>query len=399
MVSTYKKLRKLGSGGFGEVWMAERNHDKRKFALKYLLATDSDSIAPFQREVRCLSRLDHPNIVRITSTSLTSAPFWYAMPPYDHCLYDELASIAGAHERIYAVFRSILDSIRYAYGQGIIHRDLKPENVLMNSDDDLVVSDFGLGRVLDSKTTRKTATGTRLGTFLYCSPEQMMDFKRADHRSDIFSLGRMLYELYTGELTSAIQDLSSVPALIAPIVERATATNPDNRYPTVDKMLGEFDGAMEVMLGVVESGSLSDLVEKLRAAPSWSDEEITRLIKALEDAQTEDDVIHEGLMKIPPALFARVAARSRSLARGLILKDAEMRADLLTAAIVVGYTHSRYYVMGVAAKLVEAAKGANELAAFAKVLKEHSDEISFIGDYVDRSELHPSLRHFFPKPK
>lgn len=72
-----------------------------------------------------------------------------------------------------------------------------------------------------------------------------------------------------------------------------------------------------------------------------------------------------------------------------------MRADLLTAAIVVGYTHSRYYVMGVAAKLVEAAKGANELAAFAKVLKEHSDEISFIGDYVDRSELHPSLRHFF----
>ena len=146
----------------------------------------------------------------------------------------------------------------------------------MNSDDDLVVSDFGLGRVLDSKTTRKTATGTRLGTFLYCSPEQMMDFKRADHRSDIFSLGRMLYELYTGELTSAIQDLSSVPALIAPIVERATATNPDNRYPTVDKMLGEFDGAMEVMLGVVESGSLSDLVEKLRAAPSWSDEEITR---------------------------------------------------------------------------------------------------------------------------
>lgn len=79
MVSTYKKLRKLGSGGFGEVWMAERNHDKRKFALKYLLATDSDSIAPFQREVRCLSRLDHPNIVRITSTSLTSAPFWYAM--------------------------------------------------------------------------------------------------------------------------------------------------------------------------------------------------------------------------------------------------------------------------------------------------------------------------------
>jgi eukaryotic-like serine/threonine-protein kinase len=117
---------------------------------------------------------------------------------------------------------------------------------------------------------------------MYCSPEQMQDSKRADERADVFSLGRMLYELYTGELTSAIQDLSLVPALIAPIVDRATATDPDRRYPSVEKMLEEFDGVMEVLLGVAESGSLGELIEGLRAAAGWSDAGITRLVNGLD---------------------------------------------------------------------------------------------------------------------
>jgi serine/threonine protein kinase len=102
--SLFKKLRKLGSGGFGEVWMAERNHDKRQFAIKFLLVTDPESVARFQREVRCLSQLDHPNIVRVTSKSLAAAPYWYAMPPYDHSLYDELSSIVANHERVHGEF-------------------------------------------------------------------------------------------------------------------------------------------------------------------------------------------------------------------------------------------------------------------------------------------------------
>ena len=167
MTSTYRKLKKLGSGGFGEVWMTERTHDKRNFAVKYLLDDDPDSIERFRREVRCLSQLDHPNIVRIVGKRLLTEPYFYAMQPYKCSLFDELNGIAGEHDRIYQVFRSILDAVRYAHSEGIIHRDLKPENVLMNSDSDLVVSDFGLGRILDSKSTRKTATGTRLGTFMY----------------------------------------------------------------------------------------------------------------------------------------------------------------------------------------------------------------------------------------
>jgi hypothetical protein len=409
--------------------MAERVSDGRSFAIKYLLDDDPDNVERFRREVRCLSQLDHPNIVRIASKRLLTPPYWYAMQSYKGSLFDEFPGIVSDHERIYSVFRSILDAVRYAHSEGIIHRDLKPENVLLNSDSDLVVSDFGLGRILDSKSTRKTATGIRLGTFMYCAPEQMRDFKSADPRSDVFSLGRMLYELYAGELTSAVQDLSAVPALIAPIIERATMNSPDARYQSVEKMLEDFDSAMSVILGIVEADSLDDLLEKLRAASSWTDEDLTKLISALEEIRGEDELVHTALMKVPTDLFIKLAERSRALARTLVrgfrrhaesqgwpfsytdsiadvarrlfdeLRDSEMRADLFQAVLLVGAGHNRWHVMEVAASMVQAASDANDVAGFTRVLKEHPSEAGYIQGYITRAKLHPSLRQFFPKPE
>ena len=427
MNSSYKKLRKLGSGGFGEVWLAERTSDRRPFAIKYLLDNDEDSIERFKREVRCLSQLDHPNIVRIVSKGLLTPPYWYAMESYKRSLFEELPGIVGDHDRIFKVFRPILDAIRYAHSEGIIHRDLKPENVLLNSDSDIVVSDFGLGRVLDSKSTRKTATGIRLGTFMYCAPEQMRDFKSADKRSDVFSLGRMLYELYAGELTSAVQDLAVVPALMAPIIERATKSTPDSRYQSVEEMLDDFDSAMSVILGVVEADSLDDQIEKLRSANSWTEEDLTRLTAALEEIRGDNELVHAALMEVPPELFAKLAERSRALARTLIrgfglhaesqgwpfsytdsianaarrlfdeLRDPEMRADLFQAVLLVGAGHNRWHVMEVAATMVGDAHDANDVAGFTRVLKENPAQVAYIQGYVDRAKLHPSLRQFFPK--
>ena len=409
--------------------MAERVSDGRSFAIKYLLDDDPDNVERFRREVRCLSQLDHPNIVRIANKRLLTPPYWYAMQSYKGSLFEEFPGIVGDHDRIYSVFRLILDAVRYAHSEGIIHRDLKPENVLLNSDSDLVVSDFGLGRILDSKSTRKTVTGVRLGTFMYCAPEQMRDFKSADPRSDIFSLGRMLYELYAGELTSAVQDLASVPASIAPIIERATLNNPDNRYQSVEKMLEDFDGAMSVILGIVEADSLDDLLEKLRSAHSWTDEDVTRLTVALEEIRGEDELVHGALMKVPTELFVKLAERSRALARTLIkgfarhaesqgwpfsytdsiadvakkifdeIRDPEVRADLFQAVLLLGAGHNRYYVMEVAASMVQAAQDTNDVAGFTRVLKDHPHERAYIQGYVARAKLHPSLRQFFPKPE
>jgi serine/threonine protein kinase len=262
---------------------------------------------------------------------------------------------------------------------------------------------------------------------MYCAPEQMKDFKSADARSDIFSLGRMLYELYSGELTSAIQDLSTIPASIAPIVERATATKPGDRYQTVEKMLEDFDSAMEIILGIVDADSLENLIEKLRAQNSWADEEVIRLTNALEEIRSEPELVHAALMKIPPKLLAVIATRSHALARTLIkafsshaqsqgwpfsytdsiadvsgaifeeVSDPEMRADLFRAVLLVGIAHFRWHVMRAAAGMVVTAQSTNDVAAISKVLKAHPDEAKTIAGYLTRSKLHPSLRQYFPQ--
>jgi serine/threonine protein kinase len=238
-MGTFRKLKLIGSGGFGEVWRGVRTANDEQVAIKYLLADDDDSIFRFQREVRCLESLNHPNVVRVLGKKLSELPCFYVMPLYETPLFEQFPDIVGNTERIRKIFGSVLEAMRYSHSEGVIHRDLKPENVLMNGDGEVVVSDFGLGRNVNSESSRLTSTGRMLGTWSYCAPEQLMDAKRADERSDIFSLGRMLYDLYGG-LNSGIQDLSAVPVVMASIIEKATARNPDARYQNIAEMIEAF---------------------------------------------------------------------------------------------------------------------------------------------------------------
>ena len=164
----------------------------------------------FAREVRILSSLDHPNVVKVLAKQLSTEPFYYVMPLYRHSLASEIPAMAADESRINTIMSGVLDGVEYAHLQGILHRDIKADNVLMNSDTDLVISDFGLGRIIDSASTRQTISGFGMGTMRYMAPEQFSDAKYADHRSDVFSLGRMIYELYTGPLTGIHQDVTSL---------------------------------------------------------------------------------------------------------------------------------------------------------------------------------------------
>ena len=106
----------------------------------------------------------------------------------------------------------------------------------MNSNEDLVISDFGLGRRFNAVTTRATLTGNGLGTPLYMAPEQIHGAKHVDARADIYSIGRILYELYTGELSLAVQDNSILPPPVQVIVAKCTKFAPDERYQTIGEI-------------------------------------------------------------------------------------------------------------------------------------------------------------------
>ncbi|HZZ79993.1 MAG TPA: serine/threonine-protein kinase [Gemmataceae bacterium] len=419
----YTDFRKLGSGGFGEVWVCKRKEDGKVFAKKKLLpSVGEDSIRRFREEVRLLHRLDHPNVIKVIGLHLQQAPYWYVMPKYRHTLKDVLHAIQGDEDRIARVFGSILDAIEYTHGEGVIHRDLKPENVLMNGDDDLAVTDFGLGRILDSASTRHTITGYPMGTPLYMAPEQMANAKNADERSDIYSLGRLLLELHVGELASTATDTSSLAPGVAMVIEKCTRTNPDKRYQSV----ADLKQAWHYVSGTVAATSpheeLTKLIAQFSAQASVSPEQAERVLDILTQFRTDTDLVHEAIMQLPPLAAQLMLAANKNHTRDLIgcfvthvtsqgwgfsytdkiaaqcralyeaLADYQIRADLVFCVLDLGIGHNRFFVMDIAESLLETKREVGENLAIAERLKEASSSIrDWVKEHVSPSKLHPAI--------
>jgi eukaryotic-like serine/threonine-protein kinase len=257
----YRIQRKLGAGGMADVYLAEDQELGRRVAIKILNgrhANDAQFIERFRREAKNAAALNHPNIVSIYDRGNAEDTYYIAMEFLDGRTLKELIVSRGAAPVNVAIeyARQILSALRFAHRHGIVHRDIKPHNVLVDSEGRVKVTDFGIAR---AGTSQMTETGSIVGTAQYLSPEQARGGE-VDQRSDLYSLGIVLYELLTGKtpfdgdtpVEIAMKHLSNAPkppstlrADIPPeldmVVLRALAKNPDDRYQSADEMEADLE--------------------------------------------------------------------------------------------------------------------------------------------------------------
>jgi serine/threonine protein kinase len=263
----------LGAGGMGEVYRARDPRLKRDIALKVLpdsTASDPARRARFEREAQTIAALSHPNIVTIHSVEEADGVLFLTMEYVEGKLLSDFIVKGGLPlNQILNVAIPLADAVSAAHQKGITHRDLKPANVMVTADGRVKVLDFGLAKLLEAApvemgvtglpTSPLTGEGRIVGTVAYMSPEQA-EGKPVDHRSDLFSLGVMLYELATGErpfkgdtsvsvLSSIIKDTPAsvtdlrptVPRDLSRIVKRCLVKDADHRYQTAKDLRNELE--------------------------------------------------------------------------------------------------------------------------------------------------------------
>src|SRR5438128_8222797 len=196
----YRIVRKLGSGGMANVYLAEDQELGRRVAIKILderHAGDDQFTERFRREAKNAAALSHPNIVSIYDRGEAEGTYYIAMEFLDGRSLKELIVSRGPAPVSVAIdyARQILGALRFAHRNGIVHRDIKPHNVLVDSEGRLKVTDFGIARA--GASSQMTEAGSIIGTAQYLSPEQAKGAP-VDQTSDLYSVGVVLYELLTG---------------------------------------------------------------------------------------------------------------------------------------------------------------------------------------------------------
>ena len=264
-INHYRIIDRIGEGGMGVVYLAEDSRLHRKVALKFISNATLDAteeIARFQREARAAARLNHPNICTVYELGETEDKTFIAMEYVKGgTLKDRMRQDYIEEGEIRKWLEQIGEGLRAAHDAGVIHRDIKPANIMITDRGLIKIMDFGIARLTESET-ELTRSNSTIGTIAYMSPEQARGGK-IDHRTDIWSVGVILYELTTGQrpFTGAFREAimyammhedpvppssinRDIPTDIDQIIKKCLQRERDDRYDSLEELLCELKGTI-----------------------------------------------------------------------------------------------------------------------------------------------------------
>ena len=268
MLGPYRIINQVGRGGMATVYKAYQPSVDRYVAIKVLpsqLAESREFATRFQQEARIIAKLEHPHILPVFDYGESDGVSYFVMRYMEAGTLKE-RMIEGRPlpmQEIDRLFTQLAEALSYAHSHGVVHRDLKPANVLIDSQGNIFLTDFGIAKLLESASPRLTQTDAIMGTPAYISPEQAQGHP-VDQRSDIYSLGIILYEMVTGSvpftaetplavLFKHISDplpppslvKSDIPPVIEQVILKALAKDPRDRFATAAEFVAAWGRALQ----------------------------------------------------------------------------------------------------------------------------------------------------------
>jgi serine/threonine protein kinase/tetratricopeptide (TPR) repeat protein len=304
-LGSYEITEEIGRGGMATVYRAYQPSMDRHVAIKVIrgsLLGEAVGRDRFQREARVVARLEHPHLLPVYDFDGEHDPPFIVMRFLEGGTLKQVmeAGPLPAEEIIYTLRQAAL-ALDYAHRQGVVHRDLKPSNIMIDREGNVFVADFGIARVSDAPR-ELTGTGIVVGTPGYMAPEQARGKAEVDGRADVYSLGVIVFEMLAGrgpferespldELMAHIQEPApdvrqlnpALPEQISPVLQRALAKEPAQRYPTAGELVRELAGALQA--------DASSSPAQLRSlTQTFAAQQLAALQQAVEEARTPSDV-------------------------------------------------------------------------------------------------------------
>lgn len=427
----------LGRGGMGVVLRVLDKNSGEVVALKYCLMEDGDSERRFAREVRAMGSIQHHNVMPVLYHNLDYSPPYFTMPLAGHSIQDELEGVLEEGElevefeenEALEVFKDICHGTQAIHNSGATHRDIKPANVMRMPDGTTVISDMGLVKLDPRDTTILTQTAAFVGTRIYSAPEQFGGSRDVDERADIYQLGKVLYQLISGDLPNLI-DKARLPSGLGYIVERATREHPDQRYQSVGALMDAIEGYIRATSPGANLSQEYDAAiqeaQSLARAEEYRLENLEVLLTLVLRFTEDYKVFLEQFDRLPldilgvmarqlPEQFASVLATYCTAIEeevgGYMFEYAELIAEKMKAIHGVGNTDlkvfamkatmiaavrlNRYAAMEVFDAMLVQINDSKDAVPVADMLREEASYYRVIADRVSPTRLHVAIRSVY----